>query len=528
MIIKYFESGQGSSGAVEYVTLKSDAVILKGNPKLTADLIKSNLNKYKYRSGVLSFGSDQLSKEQKLEIMELFEKSTFAGLPEDDYNILWVQHNDTDNDHIHFVIPRLNLRTGTAFNPHWHKIDQERLIMLQDYINNKYELSNPFEAERTQVLQVNKNWSNRNQAKEQINSVVIQGIEQGLISNRNELIEFLELNDIKVPKVTKKSISIKLDEYEKNIRLTGVYYGENFTSAEAITDELTRTERKHTTVTQAELERLKERLTRAITKRAEYNQRRYAKKHKEDKPSVRIIDGSSITETRRNNTQEHRLRAGEDTQGETLANANSRNDNNDIYNGYDNTRNDNYINKYRRDNILLLAKGGKINDTTRTAITDSVGELTEEEQATINTARTNGRRIYEQHQTSSRQLRENIVENENRAIQRAGEFFEHIRFRREERNRKHKASIGELRAKYRGNAEKVDINAKEYQQQRDRRVSELKKIAGDSSIRAIANKGTISSLAERLKEGVGAFVIRVQEQAKKAYRSVSKGFGLSR
>ena len=116
MLIKYFGSGASSSGAVEYIEKNETAQTLKGNNNLTRDLIKSNKNKLKYRSGVINFGSDRPTRSQVMETIELFEESTFAGLDKDQYNSLWVEHTDTENYHIHFVIPRLELSSMKANN----------------------------------------------------------------------------------------------------------------------------------------------------------------------------------------------------------------------------------------------------------------------------------------------------------------------------------------------------------------------------------------------------------------------------
>nr|WP_232221531.1 relaxase/mobilization nuclease domain-containing protein [Desulfovibrio sp. 6_1_46AFAA] len=41
----------------------------------------------------------------------------FAGLEPDQRNILWVQHSHAGHHELHFVIPRVELSSGKAFNP---------------------------------------------------------------------------------------------------------------------------------------------------------------------------------------------------------------------------------------------------------------------------------------------------------------------------------------------------------------------------------------------------------------------------
>lgn len=54
--------------------------------------------------------------------MDDFEKLAFAGMQPDQYNILWVRHSHANHHELHFVIPRVELSTGKAFNafpPGW-------------------------------------------------------------------------------------------------------------------------------------------------------------------------------------------------------------------------------------------------------------------------------------------------------------------------------------------------------------------------------------------------------------------------
>lgn len=49
--------------------------------------------------------------------MDDFEAVAFAGLEEDQRAILWVRHSHAGHHELHFVIPRLELSSGWAFNP---------------------------------------------------------------------------------------------------------------------------------------------------------------------------------------------------------------------------------------------------------------------------------------------------------------------------------------------------------------------------------------------------------------------------
>ena len=287
MIIKYFSSGSSKSGAVEYVEKNETARILKGNTNITKELIKNNDNKLKYRSGVLSFGSNRPTKEQVMEIIELFEESTFAGLDKDQYNILWVEHTNTDNYHIHFVIPRLELSTMKAFNPHYYKQDQKRLLKLQDYINRKYHLINPFKAERRQTnlsADIRDNMKDK-EIKEMIYKHIDTAFTDGVIENRNDVIKILRDSNF-VVKESKNFLGIK-KKNGKHIRLKGEYYNERFTSRAEFKRNLRKEEREHRKDTYGELVEAREELNRLIQYKAKQVRARYTKETGEDRRNNR-------------------------------------------------------------------------------------------------------------------------------------------------------------------------------------------------------------------------------------------------
>lgn len=68
--------------------------------------------------GVLSWHLDESVKpEQEQRLMDEFEQVAFAGLEPDQRNILWVRHSHAGHHELHFVLPRVELSSGKAFNP---------------------------------------------------------------------------------------------------------------------------------------------------------------------------------------------------------------------------------------------------------------------------------------------------------------------------------------------------------------------------------------------------------------------------
>lgn len=74
--------------------------MLYGDPVMTEQLINATPFKQKYKSGVLSFTelADTFTDKQKMDIMQRFEKTLFAGLEPDQHDILWIEHSDKDKE----------------------------------------------------------------------------------------------------------------------------------------------------------------------------------------------------------------------------------------------------------------------------------------------------------------------------------------------------------------------------------------------------------------------------------------------
>jgi Relaxase/Mobilisation nuclease domain len=123
MLIKIFNQGK-NNGAEATNYLLSEAKhegckpqVLFGNAELTKQIISNIDRKQKYTSGVISFREgEELTREQKFELIDQFQK-TFAPFKEEDrINFLWVEHRDKGRLEIHFLVPKEDLKTGKAFN----------------------------------------------------------------------------------------------------------------------------------------------------------------------------------------------------------------------------------------------------------------------------------------------------------------------------------------------------------------------------------------------------------------------------
>ncbi|MGD9662321.1 MAG: hypothetical protein AB7U63_13715, partial [Porticoccaceae bacterium] len=129
MLLQIFNRGRGKgAGPVEYTTKEvvpafdkngrripgqtktriPPPEVLRGDPDRTEMLIDSSSNQWKYTGGVVAFGdSDKPTEEDQQALMDDFERTFFAGLEPDQYDILWVRQTHEGNVELHFTIPRL-------------------------------------------------------------------------------------------------------------------------------------------------------------------------------------------------------------------------------------------------------------------------------------------------------------------------------------------------------------------------------------------------------------------------------------
>lgn len=92
--------------------------LLKGDRDTSIEIGKLT-EKFSHQtvSGVIAFAKDEkLTRQQMLELIERFE-DTFFGNMKDRVNAIYVLHQEHDSFHIHYAIPRIDLKTGNHWNP---------------------------------------------------------------------------------------------------------------------------------------------------------------------------------------------------------------------------------------------------------------------------------------------------------------------------------------------------------------------------------------------------------------------------
>ena len=233
MIVKILgNKGGGSAGAaIDYMLGKErdreGAVLLSGDPDLTARLADNLDFQNRYTVGVLSFEEANIEEQQKQEIMQSFEEMLLAGLDRDQYDITWIEHTDKGRLELNFVIPNVELSTGKRLQPYFDQADRPLVENWKQVTNFNYGLSDPHAPDKAQAIKTLNSQNlpeNIKEIKQQIGTAIAEQISNGNIQNRQDVVSTLENAGFEITRQTERSISIKNPDGKRNIRLEGVIY----------------------------------------------------------------------------------------------------------------------------------------------------------------------------------------------------------------------------------------------------------------------------------------------------------------
>jgi len=284
MLVKVFgnKGGGSPSASLNYLKNKEGdhAKLLKGDIELSKKIAESLDFKTTYTVGCLSFEEEQIPDEQKREIMDRFEKTFFTGLDDDQYNITWIQHTDKDRIELNFFIPNVELKSGKRLQPYYDKTDRPLAENFKQVINHEYSLSDPNAPEKEQTLITQQYLpKEKKEALKAIDSGLMALAAQGVINNRDDVIQALEKSGFEIARITKKNISIKTEG--QNLRLKGAFYDETFRISENFSATITERTREYKDSREDRYRTARERLESAVTRRYEYNRERYSNRENE-------------------------------------------------------------------------------------------------------------------------------------------------------------------------------------------------------------------------------------------------------
>lgn len=281
MIVQFFNRGIGSgSSPVNYLLGKErervGASVLRGDADVTIALIDGSPYAKKYTSGCLSFEEENLTAEQKSQIMDSFEKTIFAGLEGDQYNCLWVEHRDKGRLELNFLIPNVELTTGKRLQPYFHGADLPRVNAWRTIVNLKMGLSDPDDPIKQQNLVLAKDLPpNKKEALEAITDGLVSMAKQGFVKNRQDVINALEASGFEIARETKTSISIKNPEGGQNLRLKGAIYEQTYGISASVQETIRERSREHKNQSTERLEQAERIYKTGIERKRAEHSRKY-------------------------------------------------------------------------------------------------------------------------------------------------------------------------------------------------------------------------------------------------------------
>ena len=298
MLMKVFPHGTGEGDKPSRYLVRPDYPgrdtapphVLRGDPAMTRALIDSIDRRWKFTSGALSWHPDEkVSEAQEEEVMNAFERVAFAGLDADQRNILWVRHTHAGHHELHFLIPRLELSSGKDFNacpPGW----QKDFDVFRDLFNWREGWARPDDPARARDELPKKadlfkarmaRWgkeireSDRDRAKEAIHAFLKEKVTQGLVQNRDDVLNSLKEQGLHINREGKDYISVIAPDSGMKMRFRGGFYSRNWTPKAAPEEESE--ERKKETARRM-VARLQPVFERVVEKRAACNTKRYPAK----------------------------------------------------------------------------------------------------------------------------------------------------------------------------------------------------------------------------------------------------------
>lgn len=301
MYMKVFPHGQGGGDGPTHYLVRPDypgrdeqpPEVLRGDVETTHDLIDSLDTKWKFTAGVLSWHPDDaVTPEQEQRVMDDFEEMAFAGLEADQRNILWVRHSHAGHHELHFVIPRVELSSGKAFNPcppGW----QKHFDVFRDMHNYREDWARPDDPARARLhtpehvdlhnarlLRWGKtpNKDDRAAAKDAVHEYMRANIEQGLVRSRADVLQTLAGAGLEINRAGKDYITVKDPESGEKLRLKGGIYAEHW-KLELADREIEGQDRPRPpgdgSPDPATVRRLESEFAQIVEKHAQYNRGRY-------------------------------------------------------------------------------------------------------------------------------------------------------------------------------------------------------------------------------------------------------------
>lgn len=305
MIVKFFTNGTGGSkGVFDYLLKDKEqpdgkrlgAEVLRGDIDNQAMLIDSLDFKQKYTSGCLSFTetADEVTQEQKNALMDGFEQTIRAGLDVDRVSVSWIEHRDKDRLELNFVFANVDLEHGRAFQPYVHSVDKRRVNAWKDMQNIEHGFTDPSDPANKRLMAQRDNLprdvkETRQAITDGLKALVVEGV----ITNRDDVIQALTDGGFEIARETAKAISIKNPTGKRNIRLTGGLYERDFKFSPEVQNTVERTGEDYRARSTERYHEAKRLYDSEIARKRDYHQARHGKPRYQQRAAARNVSQAS-------------------------------------------------------------------------------------------------------------------------------------------------------------------------------------------------------------------------------------------
>nr|WP_181718042.1 relaxase/mobilization nuclease domain-containing protein [Psychrobacter sp.]QJS05189.1 mobilization protein MobA [Psychrobacter sp.] len=297
MIVKFFTHGTGGSkGVFDYLLNDKEqpdgkrlgAEVLRGDIDNQALLIDSLDFKQKYTSGCLSFTetADEVTTEQKNALMDGFEETLRAGLDVDRVSVSWIEHRDKGRLELNFVFADVDLEHGRAFQPYIHYQDKRRVNAWKDMQNIEYGFTDPNDPAKKRLMAQRDNLPRDvKEARQAITDGLQSLVVEGVITNRDDVIQALTDGGFEIARETDKAISIKNPDptAKRNIRLTGGLYERSFKFSPEVQNTVREASENYRAGSRERYDAAKQLYDSEITRKRSYHQARHGKPRHEQR-----------------------------------------------------------------------------------------------------------------------------------------------------------------------------------------------------------------------------------------------------
>lgn len=303
MIVKFFTNGTGGSkGVFDYLLKDKEqpdgkrlgATVLRGDIDNQALLIDSLDFKQKYTSGCLSFTetANQVSAEQKNALMDGFEQTIRAGLDVDRVSVSWIEHRDKGRLELNFVFANVDLEHGRVFQPYVHNVDKRRVNAWKDMQNIEHGFTDPNDPAKKRLMAQRDNLPRDiKDARQAITDGLKALVVEGVITNRDDVIQALKDGGFEIARETDKAISIKNPDpkAKRNIRLTGGLYERSFKFSPEVQNTVTAASEDYRARSSERYDAAKQLYDSEIKRKRDYHQTRHGKPRLEQRAAARDV-----------------------------------------------------------------------------------------------------------------------------------------------------------------------------------------------------------------------------------------------